>query len=70
MQRPKQERQKTQRLLIILAGSAVSLALILIIIHELYTYHHMSHPIGVNHVENDVYEDIGADNDQRLLRCL
>lgn len=66
----KQERKNTGRLLIILAGSAVSLALILIIIHELYAYHHMSHPIGVNHVENDVYEDIAADNDQRLLRCL
>lgn len=70
MQTPKQERGKAERLLIILAGSAVSLALILIIIHELYAYHHMSHPIGVNHVENDVYEDIAADNDQRLLRCL
>lgn len=70
MQTPKQEREKAERLLIILAGSAVSLALILIIIHELYAYHHMSHPIGVNHVENDVYEDIAADNDQRLLRCL
>lgn len=69
-QTPKQERKKTQRLPIILAGSAVSLALILIIIHELYTYLHKSHPIGVNHVENDVYEDIAVDNDQRLLRCL
>lgn len=69
-QTPKQERKNTGRLLIILAGSAVSLALILIIIHELYAYHHMSHPIGGNHVENDVYEDIAADNNQRLLRCL
>lgn len=69
-QTPKQERKNTGRLLIILSGSAVSLALILIIIHELYAYHHMFHPIGVNHVENDVYEDIAADNDQRLLRCL
>lgn len=69
-QTPKQERKNIGRLLIILAGSAVSLALILMIIHELYANHHMSHPIGVNHVENDVYEDIAADNDQRLMRCL
>lgn len=67
---PKQDRKNTGRLFIILAGSAVSLALILIIIHELYAYHHSSYPIGVNRVENDVYEDIAADNDQRLLRCL
>lgn len=69
-QTPKQERKNTGRLLIILAGSAVSLALILIIIHELYAYHRISYPIGVNDIENDVYEDIAADNDQRLMRCL
>lgn len=66
----KQEKKNTERLLIILAGSVVSLALILIIIHELYTYLHKSHPIGVNYVVNGVYEDIAADNDQRVLRCL
>lgn len=69
-QTPKQERKNTGRLLIILAGSAVSLALILIIIHELYAYHRISYPIGVNDIENDVYEDIAADNDIRLMRCL
>lgn len=57
---PKQNRKKTGRLFIILAGSAVSLALILIIIHELYAYHRISYPIGVNHFENDIYEDIAA----------
>lgn len=67
---PKQEKKNTGRLLIILAGSVVSLALFLIIIHELYTYRHISNPIGVHHVANDVYEDIAAANVQRILRCL
>lgn len=66
---PKQEKKNTKRL-IILAGSVVSLALFLIIIHELYTYRHISNPIGVHHVANDVYEDIAAANVQRVLRCL
>lgn len=67
---PKQEKKNTKGLLIILAGSVVSLALFLIIIHELYTYRHISNPIGVHHVANDVYEDIAAANVQRVLRCL
>lgn len=66
----KQEKLNKGRLLIILAGSVVSLSLFLIIIHELYTYRHISNPIGVLHVANDVYEDIAASNDEIVLRCV
>lgn len=69
-QTPKQERKNTGRIIIIVAGSALSLALILKIIYELYTYFHISNQIVVPHVVNDVYEDIVAGNDQRVLRCL
>lgn len=69
-QTPKQKKKDSGRLLIILAGSVVSLALILIIIHELYTYRHVSNRIGVHQVVNNVYEDIVVANDQIVLRCI
>lgn len=58
------------RLLIILAGSVLFLALFLITIHELCTYRCISNPIGVHHVANDVYEDIAAANVQMVVQSL
>lgn len=66
----KRRKKNSGRLLIILAGYVVSLALFLIIIHELCIYRCISNPIGVHHVANDIYEDIAAANVQRILRCL
>lgn len=58
------------RLLIILAGSVLFLALFLITIHELCTYRCISNQIGVHHVANDVYEDIAAANVQMVVQSL
>lgn len=58
------------RLLIILAGSVLFLALFLIINHELCTYRCISKPIGVHHGANDVYEDIAAAYVQMVVQSL
>lgn len=53
-------KKNTGRILIISAGSAISVALILIILHESVTYRQLSTQIDVHQVEDDMYEDIGA----------
>lgn len=53
-------KKSTGRILIISAGSAISLALILIILHELVTYRQMSTQTDEHQVVDDMYEDIGA----------
>lgn len=52
-------RKNTGRILIISAGAAISLALVLIILHELVTYRQMSTQINVHQAVNNVYDDIG-----------
>lgn len=54
------QKKNTGRILIISAGSAIFLALILIILHELVTYRQMSIQIDVHQVVDDMYEDIDA----------
>lgn len=51
-------RKNTGRIFIISARSAISLALVLIILHELVAYRQMSPQINVHQIVNDVYDDI------------
>lgn len=53
-------RKHTERILIISAGSVISLALMLIILHELVTYRQIHAQNDVHQVVNDVYDDIDA----------
>lgn len=53
-------KKNTGRILIISAGSVISLALMLIILHELVTHQQIHAQNDVHQVVNDVYDDIDA----------
>lgn len=53
------------RILIISAGSVISLTLMLIILHEFVTYWQIHAQSGVHQVVHDVYDDI--DGVERVL---
>lgn len=53
-------RMNIGRILIISAGSVISLTLMLIILHEFVTYRQIHAKSGVHQVVHDVYDDIDA----------
>lgn len=53
-------RKNIGRILIISAGSVISVTLMLIILHEFVTYRQIHTKNGVHQVVHDVYDDIDA----------
>lgn len=53
-------RKNIGRILIISAGSVISLTLMLIILHEVVTYRQIHAQNDVHQVVHDVYDDIGV----------
>lgn len=53
-------RKNIGRILIISAGSVISVTLMLIILHEFVTYRQIHAQNGVHQVVHDVYDDIDA----------